>query len=201
MKTKTLIVYNHPYEGSFCHALLEETIKTITHQGGDYEVIDLDKSDFNPVMTASDLKGFVMHQMVGQKAKAYSQKLQEADHLVMIFPIWWELMPALTKGFIDKVIFPGTAYDYTKSGYGMTSKLSKLKSVTIISTMNTPKSVYRLLYGNTLQRALVRGTFKKIRLKNVKWLSFNGVKQSSQKKRQTWLQKLSKVLVKRLILS
>lgn len=195
---KTLVVYNHPYDGSFCHALLEETIATAKEAGGEVDVIDLDKSDFNPVMSSDDLLGFIKHQAVDSQAQAYINKLKEADHLVMIFPIWWELMPAMTKGFIDKVIFPGGVYDYTKSGYGMVSKLEKLKSVTIVSTMNTPKSIYRFVYGDAIQRALVRGTFKKVGIKDVKWLSFNMVKSSSAEKRRGWLKRLNQVLKKRL---
>jgi NAD(P)H dehydrogenase (quinone) len=46
----------------------------------------------------------------------YCERIDTADRPVMILPIWWELMPAMTKGFIGKVIFPGMAYDYDNSG-------------------------------------------------------------------------------------
>ena len=108
-------------------------------------------------------------------------------------------MPAMTKGFIDKVIFPGGAYDYTKSGLGMVSLLDKLKSVTVISTMNTPKSVYSLIYGNAVKKALIKGTFKKSGCKNVKWFSYNMIKGSSDTKRQNWLKTNEAKLTKRLI--
>ncbi|WP_089153689.1 NAD(P)H-dependent oxidoreductase [Photobacterium proteolyticum] len=49
--------------------------------------------------------------------------MERADHIVFIFTIWWELMPALTKGFIDKLIFPGIAYDYNSKGARMYCKL------------------------------------------------------------------------------
>lgn len=109
---KTLIIYNHPYEGSYNHAILESVVKGISRAQGKYEVIDLDKENFNPVMTSADLLGFVKHQAVDPIAISYAEKIKEADYLVFIFPIWWEMMPALTKGFIDKVIYPGLTYDY-----------------------------------------------------------------------------------------
>lgn len=132
-----VIVYNHPYDKSFCHAILESAKKGLLKAGHTVDVIDLDKDKFNPVMTDEDLLAFRNHQVIDEHAKNYIKRIQQADHLVFIFPIWWELMPAMTKGFIDKVIFPGSAYTYTFSGYGMKSLLKKLQSTTVITTMNT----------------------------------------------------------------
>lgn len=185
---KTVIVYDHPYEGSYSHAILEAVIKGINKTNGQYEVIDLDKEDFNPVMTSADLLGFVKHQAVDPVAISYAKKLSQADHLVFIFPIWWELMPALTKGFIDKVIYPGLTYDYQKNGISMVSLLPKLKSTTVITTMNTPKIMYTFTYGNAIKKALIKGTFKKSGMKNVKWMSLNMVKMVRQEKRKKWLE-------------
>ncbi|MBE9886818.1 NAD(P)H-dependent oxidoreductase [Enterococcus durans] len=187
---KTLIIYNHPYEGSYNHAILESVVKGITRAQGKYEVIDLDKENFNPVMTSADLLGFVKHQAVDPIAISYAEKIKEADHLVFIFPIWWEMMPALTKGFIDKVIYPGLTYDYKENGISMVSLLPKLKATTVITTMNTPKIMYKLTYGNALKKALIKGTFKKSGMKNVNWISLNMVKMSKVEKRQKWLKNI-----------
>ena len=184
---KTLVVYNHPYEGSFCHAILEKTVEGALLKG-EVDVIDLDSDKFNPVMSQEDLLGFIKHKIVDEKAQDYAERIREADNLVLIFPIWWELMPAMMKGFIDKVVFPGAFYEYTKSGYGMKTLVPNLKKVTVITTMNTPKLIYRLIYGNALKNALVKGTFKKAGIKNVEWISFNMVKSSSVEYRNSWLE-------------
>ncbi len=189
---KTIIIYNHPYEGSFCHALLESTKKGIEKNGGEVEVINLDQDKFNPVMSGQDLLAFRNHQSIDEQANKYIEQLKTADHLVMIFPIWWELMPAMTKGFVDKVIFPGSAYTYTKSGYGMNTLLSNIKSTTVITTMNTPKLIYKLIFGNAVKKALITGTLKKSGLKKVKWISFNMVKGSKEETRKKWLSKVEK---------
>ncbi|MNB98444.1 azoreductase [compost metagenome] len=99
-------------------------------------------------------------------------------------------MPALMKGFIDKVIFPGELYDYTKSGLGMVSLMDNIKSTTIITTMNTPSIMYKLIFGDAIKKALITGTFKKTGCKNVKWLSLNMVKASSKAKREKWLKQI-----------
>lgn len=187
---KTVIVYDHPYEGSFCNAILKSVEKSEAKKGNEVDIIDLHQDKFNPVMSSQDLLGFVKHEMQDKQAIDYVNRIKEADKLVLIFPIWWELMPAMTKGFIDKVIFPGSTYTYTKSGHGMNTLLLDLKSVTVITAMNTPKPMYKLIYGNAIYKALVKGTFKKSGIKNVKWKSYNMVKMSSDGKRSKWLEQL-----------
>ena len=132
--------------------------------GHEIDLIHLDNDNFNPVMTANDLKGFVDGAPQDPKVINYRERINTADHLVIIFPIWWELMPAITKGFIDKVIFPGVAYDYDHSGRfpRMIKRWNKLCSVTVITTMNTPSIAYRLLFGNAIKKAIFNGTFRKL---------------------------------------
>ena len=140
-------------------------------------------------MTALDLKGFVDRKPIDPKVIDYKERIDEADHLIFIFPIWWELMPAMTKGFVDKVIFPGVAYDYKQNGF-MIKKWEKIKSITLITTMNTPRLGYKLIFGNAVKRALFTGTFWKMGYRNRKWISLNMVKFVSTNKRRKWLLKI-----------
>lgn len=189
---KTVIVFNHPYERSYCNAILNSVTAGLQKANHEVDIINLDKEGFNPVMTAQDLKAFVDRKPIDRQVIDYKQRLDQADHLVFIFPIWWELMPAMTKGFIDKVIFPGVAYDYTRKGYGMIPLFKKIKSVTVITTMNTPSILYRLVFGNAIRKAILTGTFWKMGYKNRKWISLNMVKMASDAKRKKWLNDIEK---------
>ena len=192
---KTLIVFNHPYEGSYCNAILESAMNGLQESGQPCDLIHLDKVGFNPVMNAAELKAFAQARTMGAKVLKdldvqtldYAARLQQAEHLVLVFPVWWELMPALMKGFIDKLIFPAIAYGYTERGM-MKSTLTRLKKVTVISTMNTPGLIYRFIFGNALRGALLMGTFRKIGCRNLKWISLTRVKGVTQEKRMKWLQ-------------
>ncbi|GLO62206.1 NAD(P)H dehydrogenase [Vibrio sp. MACH09] len=195
---RVLVVFNHPYEGSFCNALLNSVTNGLTSANHDIDLIHLDKDNFDPVMRAKDLQAFALartepekaHQMLDPQVLQYKQRIEQADHIVFIFPIWWELMPALMKGFIDKVVFPGIAYQYKDTGLGMYSLLDNLKGVTMITTMNTPSFAYRLLFGNAIKKAMLLGTFWKIGVKNRKWINYAQVKPASDKKRSRWLNEL-----------
>lgn len=185
---RVAIVFNHPYDGSYCNAILNAVTEGLRKGQHEIDLIHLDKDNFNPVMTSADLKAFRDKKPIDPKVIEYKERLEKADHLIFIFPIWWELMPAMTKGFIDKVIFPGVAYDYSnKENTRMKPLLENLKSVTVITTMNTPKWLYFLLFGNAIKKALIVGTFFKMGYKNRNWISFNQVKAATPEKRTKWL--------------
>ena len=115
---KTLIIYNHPHEGSFCSAIRDAVQTGLDNAGHAFKLINLDADGFDPVMREKDLKAFVQGGKIGEDGVEgvdplvwkYIEKLRWAERVVMIFPIWWMTTPAMTKGFIDKVIFPGLVY-------------------------------------------------------------------------------------------
>jgi NAD(P)H dehydrogenase (quinone) len=188
---KAVIIFNHPYEGSFCNAILNSVSKGLKEANYEMDLIHLDKETFNPAMTANDLKAFRDKKPVDLKVIEFDARIKNADHLIFIFPIWWELMPALMKGFVDKVIFPGVAYDYTNANNTLMKPLWKnIKTVTMITTMNTPNWLYWSLFGNAIKKAMMLGTFWKMGYKNRKWISFNQVKFVSREKREKWLARL-----------
>lgn len=189
---KTTIIFNHPYEGSYCTAILNAVTTGLKKAGHEVDLIHLDNDHFDPVMRAADLKAFKDGMAIDPQVLAYRDRIEQAQHLVMIFPIWWELMPAMTKGFIDKVIFPGVAYDYDSSGKypKMIKRWTSMSAVTLITTMNTPSLIYRFLFGNAIIKAVFSGTFWKLGFKNRKWISFNMVKFVSVEKRAQWLMRL-----------
>lgn len=188
---KVVIIFNHPYEGSYCNQILESVTRGLRKANHLVDIINLDKEQFNPVMTAQDLKAFIGKAPVDAQVMEYKERIEQAEHIIFIFPIWWELMPAMTKGFIDKVIFPGVAYKYANaSNTRMKPLWTRVKGVTMITTMNTPKIMYKIIFGNAIKKAVMTGTFWKIGYKNRKWISLNMVKMVSEDKRKKWLTKI-----------
>ncbi|MFT3749238.1 MAG: NAD(P)H-dependent oxidoreductase [Agriterribacter sp.] len=192
---RVAIIFNHPYEKSYCNAILTAVTNGLQKAGHEVDLMHLDRDEFDPVMRSKDLYAFArakadgenIYENIDAQVLNYKERLEQAEHLIFIFPVWWELMPAMTKGFIDKVIFPGISYDYAKNGLKMTSRLKKLKRTTIITTQNTPALLYRLVFGNAIKYALLRGTFWKVGFPKRKWINLCLVKFVSGKKREKWL--------------
>lgn len=189
---RTVIVYNHPYEGSYCNAILSVVTNGLRKANHEIDLIHLDRDEFNPRMSAEDLKAFVAHQPIDPQVIDYCERLEKADHLIFIFPIWWDIMPATTKGFIDRVLSPGIVYDHHPRGFGLVPLLKNLKSVTLITTMNKPKIMYSLLIGNLIRKVMLRSVFKTMGYKNLNWISYNMVKSVTHEKRVRWLNDLEK---------
>ena len=195
---KTLIIYNHPHEGSFCSAIRDAVQTGLDNGGHAFKLINLDADDFDPVMREKDLKAFVQGGKIGEDGVdgvdplvwKYIEKLRWAERVVMIFPIWWMTTPAMTKGFIDKVIFPGLVYKM--EGGKLVSMLSKLKQVVIITTMNTPSEIYESNFGNSIEGSLIKGTFNQIGIHDIRWISLNMVKQVNDEKRWLWLDEIER---------
>jgi len=187
---RTVIIFNHPYEGSYCNAILNAVTKGLQKANHEVDLMHLDNDGFNPVMSKEDLKAFIAHQPIDSQVIDYNQRLKQADHLIFIFPIWWDIMPATTKGFIDRVLFPGVVYDHHPRGFGLVPLLKNLKSITIITTMNKPKIMYSLLIGNLIRKVMLKSVFKTMGYKNLNWISYTFVKSVSQEKRVKWLSSL-----------
>lgn len=187
---RVLIVYNHPYSGSFCNAILNAVTNGLQKAHHEVDLIHLNRDNFNPVMTEADLKAFIAHKPIDPQVIQYNERLKAADHLIFIFPIWWDIMPAQTKGFIDRVLFPGVVYDHHPRGFGLIPLLKNLKSITLITTMNKPRWLYSLFIGNLIQKVMLKSVFKTMGYKNLSWISFTAVKAVGHRKRVMWLQKL-----------
>lgn len=180
-----MIIYDHPWDGSYCNAVLQQVIHGLKRGGHQYDVLDLQKDGFNPIMRAADLSLYSKGQYADPKVGEYQNRIEKADHLFFIFPIWWEVMPAYLKGFCDKVFLNNWAYQ--KTGLMPKGKLGFIKGATVITTMGTPGWLYRLKYGNAIEKAFNVGTLKFCGIKKVKWINFDRVDGVKQIKREKWL--------------
>ncbi|CCV64590.1 Flavodoxin-like fold domain protein [Alteracholeplasma palmae J233] len=163
---KTLIVYAHPWDGSFNHHVLGQVKELLAKKNHEIDVIDLNKDGFNPVMRPEDLKVFVKGEYADEKAADYVKRVKEADELVFIFPIWWYGEPAILKGFYDKVFLKGQVYgevDHQLKG------LLKSERATIITTANIDKKIFSFL-GDPIQNVLANGILRTVGINNVTWI-------------------------------
>lgn len=186
---QTLVILAHPYAKSYCHALYERVVQQLEQAGHAVDRLHLDLEDFDPVMRGQDLAVYAKGKSADPNVVAYQARIAAAQQLVFIFPIWWEVMPALLKGFLDKVFTKGWAYEPAK--IGLKGHLTHIQRAVVVTTMNTPKWAYRLLYGDAVQRALVRGTLRKCGVRKVEWVALSPVSHATDAKRKAWLDKVA----------
>ena len=112
--------------------------------------------------------------------------IEWASHLVFVFPTWWGTMPALLKGMLDRVLTPGWAFRLTEGGSGYEGCLGG-RTAEIVTTMDTPAPVYRVIYGAPGYRALARATLGFCGIEVRRITRFGPVRDSSGSQREAWL--------------
>jgi putative NADPH-quinone reductase len=119
-----------------------------------------------------------------------SQKLiRWADHVVFVYPTWWGTMPALLKGFIDRVFLPGFAFKYRDNSV-LWDKLLTGRSARLIVTMDAPVWYYRFVYGNAGHNAMKKATLQFCGIKPVKVTTIGSVKGSKRERLESWIEKV-----------
>lgn len=106
---KYLIIYVHPDTESHARYTLQEVESRLKELERDYEIIDLYKINYDPILSAKELKekGYTP-----DIVKKHRKKIDESDILVFIYPVWWNSMPAILKGWIDRTLSAGYAFKY-----------------------------------------------------------------------------------------
>lgn len=157
-KMKYLVINSHPYEGSFNVGAVKEISAAAAAKGHDVAEIDLIQDGFNPVMTAEDLHGWAKGVAVDPLVKKYQQAIEKADVVVFQFPIWWGELPAVLKGFCDKVLLPGWAYTMGADG-SLIGALSPRKAI-VITTMQSPLAYVNGVLHNPVENSFVKNTLQ-----------------------------------------
>jgi len=137
-KMKHLIVFAHPHSESFNHAILDSTVHALKKNGHEVVVRDLYALDFQPVLKPEDTAAMRAGQ-TPKDIKREQEFVTEADVITFIYPIWWTGLPAILKGYVDRVFSYGFAYSSGEEGI---IKLLKGKQGFIINTHGTPKEEY-----------------------------------------------------------
>ena len=186
MKT---IIFAHPWHGSFNKSILNSVTETLDKKKDEYTVIDLNKDKFNPVMTEEELALYSQGKNIDPLVEKYQEILKRTDELILIFPIWWSSMPAILKGFFDKINGKGFAYEDSKTG--IIGLLNNIKTAKIITTAGAPKFIMKILgFGLTMKMAVLGG----IGIKKSKWIHFSVKVGNSDEKRKQFLEKVKKFI-------
>ena len=184
----TTIIFAHPWHGSFNKAILDVVTEELQNKQISYQVIDLNKDNFNPVMTEHELSLFAKGESSDPLVIKYQNIIKETDKLIFIFPLWWSYIPAILKGFFDKVMLKDFAYSATKKG--LVGNLTHIQSTIVIVTGQVPKWHLKYLRGNPIQKTFIGVTLKNIGIKKAKWLYCSGVSHGAAENRTQFLTKI-----------
>ncbi|MCP3775054.1 NAD(P)H-dependent oxidoreductase [Paenibacillus sp. MZ04-78.2] len=182
MKSKILVINGHPDPQSFCAALSDAYMKGAAASQAEVRSIDLSKITFDPNLKFGYRKRTELEEDLIEAQKL----IQWADHLVFVYPTWWGVMPAILKGFIDRIFLPGFAYKYRENS-SLIDKLLTGKSAHLIVTADTPYWYNKLAYGHAEYNVMKRNILKFCGVSPVRVTELGPIKGSSEEKRANWL--------------
>jgi len=126
---------------------------------GGHEVIgtDLYREGFQPALTAGERRSYTAPPYDESGVALYTELLRSIDGVVFCFPHWWFSMPAMMKGYFDRVWGPGIAFDHDRDGGRILPKLSNIKLFGVVTSYGAPWWIVRLYAGDPGRKVLMRG--------------------------------------------
>lgn len=181
---RILMIVGNPKRDSLCHALGEAYANGARGKGHVVRQLKLGELQFDPVLR----DGYDQSQNLEPDLLEAQRLIHWAEHLVFVYPVWWGGIPALLKGFFDRVFLPGFAFKYRNRSQ-LWDKLLSGRSADLLVTLDTPPWYFRWIYGAPAHRQMTRTILGFCGIKTRRLTEFAPVRPSSEEQRQTWLRK------------
>lgn len=188
MNKRIAIIIGHPDKVSYNYALAEAYKKGALMSGYEIQEINIGELEFNPNLQYGYRKKTKLEPDLLKSQKI----LKWANHLVWIYPVWWGSVPAIMKGFLDRVLLPGFAFTKRKNSLWWDKNLTG-KTARIICTLDQPSWFYRWFYGNPSHNAMKKLTMNFVGVKRVRITTIGPIRLSKLEFRVKWLKKIEKL--------
>ena len=153
VESNCLIVSCHPLKDSLCHHLVGRVEAGLEAGGVAYEHLDLYERGFEAALTAAERSSY-FGDFDGGAIGGETARLKRMETLILVFPTWWFGMPALLKGWFDRVWAPGVAFDNVPETGAITPALADLRYCLAITTLTSPWKIDRLFLRQPVKRVL-----------------------------------------------
>ena len=192
---RTLIIYAHPYDGSFNRAILEAATSALDKADRPYDVVDLYADGFDPRMPTEELALYREGGTLDPLVSHYQKLIDGASRIIVIAPIWWSELPAIVKGFVDKVLKQNWAYHPTATG-GVKGHLTHIKQVLVLTTSTAPTWFLRRFCGNYVSSVFLGAAIKQVGMHGRTWVNFGKVGKVSRRQHKKHLKRVAHLVVK-----
>ncbi len=154
--SRTLLVHCHPDPDSLSAAIRDEVRTAATARGGTCDLIDLYADGFDPVMGRAEWRGY--HDETANLAPihAHAERIAAADTLLFTYPTWWFGLPAMLKGWLDRVLVPGFAFGMPGPDHGPRPGLTHIRRIGVFTTCGASRGA-SFVMGMPGRRTLLRG--------------------------------------------
>lgn len=183
---KISIILAHPTPNSFNHAIARTIADVLAARGHTPFVHDLYAEQFDPVMLSAEID---KDAILPRDIERHCQEVCAVDGLVIVHPNYWSSPPAILRGWVDRVLRPGRAYEFVPDDKGgaVPVGLLKAKIGMVFNTANTPQEIEEQVFGDPLQTHWLKVVFGLCGIPAVYRRNFAPVITSTPEQRRQWL--------------
>ena len=179
--TRILVINANPKSSSLCRAMAERYRQEAAARH-EVELVHIGELDFDPDLH----EGYSQIQDLESDLQTFQQQLLWAQHLVIVTPVWWGVVPARLKGLFDRVLLPGFAFRF-EAGKTFQTRLLEGRTSELLITLDTPVWWYRWVLGQPIYRQLKQTVLAFVGIRNRQVRYFGPVIHSTLEQREDWL--------------
>jgi len=183
-----LIINGHPDKESYNYAISSAYYKGTVESDANVKSLNLIDLKFNLNLQY----GYRKRTTLEPDLIDAQEKLKWANHIVWIYPVWWGSIPAIMKGFLDRVLLPGFAFK-KREGSVWWDKYFTGKTSRIICTLDQPPWYYKFINRSPSHYAMKKLTLNFIGIKSVKITTIGPLRLSTDEFRKKWLMKIERL--------
>jgi NAD(P)H dehydrogenase (quinone) len=187
------VIVAHPNSNSFNHAIAQAAVTQLRENGHRVVFHDLYAEKFDPILPSHEIP---RDTPLPQDVEAHCREISSADGIILVHPNWWGQPPAILKGWIDRILRPGVAYEFLEGdgGEGIPVGLLKAEAALIFNTSNTPADRELEVFGDPLETLWKNCVFGLCGVTAVYRETFGVIVTSTAAQRQRWLTKVRRVI-------
>jgi putative NADPH-quinone reductase len=180
------IILAHPDSESFNHSIARKALEAIKANGHTVFYHDLYQEQFDPLLQTKEIANDAILPAV---IKKHCDEIAAADGIIIVHPNWWGQPPAILKGWVDRVIRPGAAYEFLEGdfGEGIPNGLLKAKAALVFNTSNTETQREKDVFGDPLETIWKNCIFGLCGITNFYRRLLNVIVTSTEDRRRDWL--------------
>jgi len=186
---KISVILAHPDPASLNHAIAHAAVETLRENNHEVCCHDLYAERFDPILEAREIPAGVP---LTASIALHCKEISQADGIVIVHPNWWGQPPAILKGWIDRVIRPGVAYEFEEgdSGEGTPKGLLKARAALVFNTSNTPAQREEQVFGDPLESLWKSCVFGLCGIQLFERKMFRVIVTSTEEQRFQWIQEV-----------
>ena len=146
---KVLLVVAHPCQDSYTHACAAAAVRGLSRAGHTIDTIDLYAIGFRVAMSPEERRAYHGETpLIHEHTREHARLVKQADCLVFVYPTWWSGLPAVLKGWLERVMVPGVGFTLDEQTRKVSPGLGNIRRIVGISTYGSPWSYVKLMHDN-----------------------------------------------------